>query len=499
MVRDFLLPLPFPYVALPQGTPELLGKEQERLLTSFARLGVIGGVLALVAGWTSLQGSVVLPIYILIVAMIGVAAFYRKLAYALRLFLIMSLLYALGLVELINYGLGDEGRIFLYTFIMATATLGRPPAGWIALGLSVGTVLVVGVLLGLGVFLPFELGSQAPSITVGKAVETSVVFGTQTGIFAGVLTLLLQRFAVAWAQEHAANETASREKDHLLRQVRETEQLRLQLEDLNTSLERTIHERTVDFERAAADARIASAAKSAFLAKVSHELRTPLTIIIGYAETLQETLSEPTGPGQRAVQRILTSATHLLHIINDLLDFSGIEAKHLTLRVQTFHLPSILADLNEMAEMLMAYHDNTWYLEGAEAPEQMTTDPGRLRQVLINLVSNAAKFTKQGAITLTVRSVADQVVFEVRDTGAGITPEQLANLFQPFTQADTDMVSKGAGLGLAISRRLTELLGGTLTAVSTVGEGSTFILSLPSDITTHTHFKTSSFHKDLIT
>ncbi|MCA9962431.1 MAG: GAF domain-containing sensor histidine kinase, partial [Anaerolineales bacterium] len=228
----------------------------------------------------------------------------------------------------------------------------------------------------------------------------------------------------------------------------------------------------------------ASRAKSAFLANMSHELRTPLTAIIGYSELLQE-ISGPEGAGggnlRPYLQKIETAAHHLLTIISGILDMSKIEAGKVSMHFELCHVPGLLEDVIHTAQPLMMTQDNTLTVTAAADVTVLYADVTRLRQVLLNLLGNAAKFTEQGEINLTVSRDADNVYFRVSDTGIGMTPAQMENLFLPFMQADSSTTRKygGTGLGLAISQHYCRMMGGTIHAESQLGAGSTFTITLP--------------------
>ncbi|MDB5807103.1 MAG: hypothetical protein JWN73_4425 [Betaproteobacteria bacterium] len=233
---------------------------------------------------------------------------------------------------------------------------------------------------------------------------------------------------------------------------------------------------------AQAQAEMASRHKSEFLANMSHELRTPLNAVLGLSGMLLEDADDPDPRELReSLSRITGSAQHLLGLINDILDLSKIEAGRMSVSFETFSASSLSEEI--IATFASMARDKGVALSsvyGSLSP--LTSDPQRLRQILLNLVGNAVKFTEAGEVRLSVADAgAGQMRFAVSDTGPGITPEDQAKLFQDFTQLDSSRTRKfgGTGLGLAISRRMARLLGGDVTLESTVGEGSTFILTLP--------------------
>ncbi len=231
------------------------------------------------------------------------------------------------------------------------------------------------------------------------------------------------------------------------------------------------------------EAEEANETKSRFLASTSHELRTPLNAIIGYSEMLQEQAEEDGHTDYLAdLGKIRSAGRHLLSVINDILDLSKIEAGKMELFVETFELRPVIDDVATTVRPMLEKRDNR--LEVRAAPElgTMHGDITRLRQVLLNLLSNATKFTEHGVITLAVEHDGDELVFRVRDTGIGMSAEQLGRLFEAFSQAEASTASKygGTGLGLAISRRFCRMMGGDVTVESTPGQGSTFTVRLPA-------------------
>ncbi|MBY0251133.1 MAG: response regulator, partial [Methylobacterium organophilum] len=226
-----------------------------------------------------------------------------------------------------------------------------------------------------------------------------------------------------------------------------------------------------------------NAAKSQFLANMSHELRTPLSAVIGYSEMVQEEL-EDIGEADLVtdMKKIETNARHLLGLINDVLDISKIEADRVEIYAEDFEVAAVVQEVAVTVEGLVAKKGNTLALELEPGLGSAHTDVTKLRQCLINLLSNAAKFTEDGRITLAVTRADGALRFAVTDTGIGMTQEQLGKLFERFTQADASTTRRfgGTGLGLAITRAFAEMLGGAIAVESRDGAGTTFTLTLPA-------------------
>ncbi len=239
------------------------------------------------------------------------------------------------------------------------------------------------------------------------------------------------------------------------------------------------------------DAESASGAKSQFLASMSHELRTPLNAIIGYSEMLQEDAEDA---GQDVfvpdLQKIHSAGRHLLALINDILDLSKIEAGKMELHIESFDAQDVIDQVTTTIQPLIAKNGNELVVRGADRVGLMQSDATRLRQVVLNLLSNASKFTENGVISLEAErrippdGDAEWIEISVRDTGIGMTDEQLGRLFEAFSQAESSIARRfgGTGLGLAISRRFCRMMGGDIYVDSEPGVGSTFTVRLPAEI-----------------
>lgn len=245
-------------------------------------------------------------------------------------------------------------------------------------------------------------------------------------------------------------------------------------------LEQVVAERTRELFVEMAKAEGASRAKDQFLANVTHDLRTPLNAIIGYADLLSEQAGERgLAEFSEDLGRIRRAAGHQLALVNDVLDLAKVEAGRLDVTVEIVDLPLFLSDLLATVGPMVRKNGNRIETEGVEAAGTLRTDPTRLRQILLNLLSNAANHTTNGLVRLEAAREAGAVLLRIRDTGVGMTSEEVAGLFEAFSQAGAGP-GRGTGLGLAISRRLARLLGGEIHVESVPGRGSAFTLRLPA-------------------
>ncbi|HEY3999967.1 MAG TPA: HAMP domain-containing sensor histidine kinase, partial [Candidatus Xenobia bacterium] len=239
--------------------------------------------------------------------------------------------------------------------------------------------------------------------------------------------------------------------------------------------------RQADLSKAQAEA--ASAAKSQFLADISHELRTPLHAIIMYSELILEEHRNDTDL-QRDASQIRIAGRHLMTLINDLLDYSKLEAGRLVLKPEVFSVAKLVSELAGLMKTALAGRGNLLQVAVGDGVTDMNADLTRVRQCLLNLLSNACKFTEKGLITVQVVIEGEALVFSVTDTGIGMTREQCGRIFARWEQADHTTAKSygGSGLGLAITSQLVELMGGRMGVESSPGQGSVFTIRLPVEV-----------------
>ena len=345
--------------------------------------------------------------------------------------------------------------VLMAAAVMIIVSTGATVGGW---QMALGT-FAVNIVCGVG-----ALWATGTSVTLDSNLATVVVALVSIGLFSLAISL----------GQRAVSKTA-------LRRGRELKEQNARIEAHGAQLAAA----TAAAEAAREEAEEANRAKSQFLANMSHELRTPLNAIIGYSEMLAEDAEDDGLDGfVPDLQKIRSAGRHLLGLINDVLDLSKVEAGKTEVHAEPFDIRSMLDGVVATVAPLAQTNGNALVVEAGEVPEAMVSDLTKVRQILLNLLSNACKFTHEGTVTLSgaVEPDGASVVFRVTDTGIGMTAEQMGRLFQPFVQADasTTRTYGGTGLGLVISRRFAELLGGDVTVESEPGVGTTFSLRLPT-------------------
>jgi signal transduction histidine kinase len=348
-----------------------------------------------------------------------------------------------------------------FTFLHTGLLFARPDRGWVALitsedlgGVAARRLLVPTIVVPIILCWTWVQGLGAQLYVPEEGIALLAL--TSIAVFA---MLVIQSASVLRATD------------------REREQLLLR--------ERSAREEAQRAEKIAEDA---NRAKGVFLATMSHELRTPLNAIIGYSSLLSDGIAGPVPDSQsQFVDRIGISARHLLALIDDILSLSRIEAGKEHVSATEVDALSVAREAASIIEPLARSKQLTFTVTLPEKPVVIETDPGKLRQILLNLLSNAVKFTDAGAVTLAVHLDTDDrakdIVFNVDDSGVGISADHLERIFDPFWQVDQSATRRhpGTGLGLSVSRRLSLLLGGRLTVASSLGQGSCFELRLPLD------------------
>lgn len=406
-----------------------------------------------------------------------------------------------------RFGGNALGVIIILPFVLVWRT---PPRNWLKPVIARDALLILGLsfLVGQVVFLDWlsdSLGQVARGYWMFLLVTWAAV---RLGLHGAVLVIAMSAVQGLAGAQHGVGFFANDiEKTHLANyffymlclsavgmalaiyftqkqaSMAELNRYRQHLEDLVG--ERTAHIETLNTElhQRVEEAEAANQAKSSFLAKMSHEIRTPINGILGMVYLMSRTEHPPID--SERLDKIRLSGQHLLSIINDILDISKIEAGKLTLETRNFPTSEVLAAVQAVMESNIRNKGIQFKIECADLPDYMIGDSSRLTQILVNYLGNALKFTEQGSITLSCQlesqTDVDVVVrFAVTDTGIGMTPEQQARLFQAFEQADnsTTRTYGGTGLGLVISKRLAELMGGAVGVTSTAGVGSCFWVSV---------------------
>ncbi len=362
----------------------------------------------------------------------------KKIPYTLRTLTLLAILYLIGLSELISSGLASDGKVFLIAFVVLFGLLLHWKLGIAALMVAIATIITIGWLM-VNRHITLEEFKGLQSYNARNWISATTAFTFMAGTLLISVTYLLEKL-----------------KD----QLKMRDQYEMDLLELKNKAE---------------------AAKSQFLAKMSHEIRTPLNAIVGMMQLLAGSAMDSVQKGYVAIANLASEV--LLSVIENVLDFSQIEAGKLKLQESDFNLTELLQGTVSLLQVEAQRRGLQLVseLDPSLRDTNFIGDAPRLRQVLINLVNNAIKFSNQGRITLSVRLQEEltgkkNIRFEVEDMGIGIDEGRIEQLFQPFTQLDSSQIRKqgGTGLGLAISKAIVEQMEGTIGIASKKGKGSTF-------------------------
>ena len=387
----------------------------------------------------------------------------------------------------INIGRIAEAIILLYAVI------------WVSKNVFAGGYTIEYILVPLLIWSAFRFGQLGTTFLI-FIISTTAVLGTVRGL--GVFAredlneslILLQSFIAVIVLTSLVLMAAIAER------TRAETQLHLALDRLaqtNQELETRVKKRTAELEVAKEKAEVANLAKSSFIANMSHELRSPLNAILGFTQIMTRSQTLPQ-EHQESVSIINRSGEHLLTLINNVLDLSKIEAGRITFNEKNFDLHRLLDDIHDMFQLKAADKGLQLLLEPADnLPRYICTDEVKLRQILINLINNALKFTEQGGISVRSKSIASaKIAFEVEDTGPGIAPEDLDKLFEAFCQTESGKQSQeGTGLGLSISRKFVQLMGGEMRVSSELGQGTIFSFEINVREVEATEVESQQVHK----
>lgn len=462
----------------------VLAQAQERILTALLRFAAVVALIALsvVFGNMSRKGRwdiIILDLTVIVI--IWLFGIKRTINLKVRSWFFVSLVYLLGVVDMAVFGIAEDWRLFLFGFSILAAMLLGWRASIFATLLSAVSVVVIGSQISSGRIVITASGMSSPIPDAEDISTFTVMFLMIVGVIVTAVGALLREFGETSLRERRAAQLLQQERDLLEQRVADRT--------------RELKERNDELEHSRQLAEAANQAKTVFLANMSHELRTPLNGILGYAQILKRD-EALTAEQDHGLDIIYQSGTHLKTLINDILDLSRIEAGKIELYPADIYLPNFLGGIVGIIQM-RAEQKNLQFIfqTDDQLPTSILADGKRLRQVLLNLLGNAIKFTDTGQVTFWVTCEKSDPTpisqppfvllrFEVTDTGIGISAAELESIFRPFEQVgDVSRRAGGAGLGLSITRQLVELMGGVLNVTSQPGVGSTFWFQIRLPVT----------------
>ncbi|MBT6615804.1 MAG: response regulator [Deltaproteobacteria bacterium] len=417
----------------------------------------------------------------------------KKMTYKARALILIGAIFLAAVSGIINWGLMGNGISAVFFCIVAATILLGTRFGAIQAVLGILSIVIIGFLV-VQQSIQFDFDLKAFSESPNSWISSIITITLFSAPVVFSLGQIYDGLASAYRELNNRSDELEKINEQLISEIVERKNAEEELLKAHDELEdrvklrtQQLENQTLELRNAKEAAETANKAKSAFLSNMSHELRTPLNAILGFSQLMER--DSTISPSQKESTAIINrSGGHLLGLINDILDMSKIEAGHISLNQQAFDFERTLQNVVEMIRIRAEMKGLVLELKASSSlPKIVKTDERKLRQVLINLLGNAVKFTKEGGIVLKVdfevKKSVPHLFFEIADTGVGISDDQFKTLFEPFTQVETlSHTKEGTGLGLAISRQYVRLLGGDISMESHPGQGSVFGFDFPVEL-----------------